>query len=359
MKIHFLTTDLSMASGGAIYDKNFYEILKTIYPDTKLFNDKYFVEKYDDGSDLLAFNKYYKTSIAELMDCDYVIMNSRLYTRMMFFNIGRIKKKYPNTNFLVIHHHSNFMNNTGIRRVIHKFFEKRVLTSATELIIPNEYVVHQVKNDFSVDNIIFLPSSFEKKKYSISSLNSNIILFVGNVEYRKGIIYGIKAFKEIHDVYPNLEYHITGKYDKTDKYYIKLKNYIEHNGLSRSVIFEGRVSNERLNWLYENARLFLFPSLLEGYGWVMIEAMGRGVPVVAFNNSAMPYTVKNGYNGLLITNKDYHEMAEQIIITLNDEIKMKSLQNGALNTYKNVPSQDTLNELTEEYIRAWENTSES
>ena len=353
MKINFLTTYISDASGGAKYDRNFYEILKKVHPDTKLYNDKYCIDHYKKGSGLLQFNIYYRACISELLDCDYLIINSRLYTRMMFFNIGSEMKKHPNTKLLVIHHHSNFMNNQGIRRKIHRFYEKRVLESATELIIPNEYIVEQVKRDFSVGEIKFLPSSIEKRNYTISKLDSNILLFVGNVEYRKGLLYGIKAFKGINQRFPDLEFHIAGKYDEDDSYYQSLRQFISDNGLDRKVIIEGRVSNERLEWLYANARLFLFPSLLEGYGVVIVEAMGRGVPVVAFNNSAIPYTVKDGINGLLIDNKNYEEMAKRTSTLLSDRTGMLQLQKGALMTYEHAPSQEDLDCLTEDYIRSW------
>ena len=353
MRINFLTTDISKASGGAIYDKNFYDILRKLYPNVSLFNDTYFVNKYNKGANLISFNRYYKSSIDELLNCEYLVINSRLYTRMLFFSIGKKMKNYPGTKVLVIHHHSNYMNNQGLLKIIHKFFEKRVLESASELIIPNEYVVDQVSNDFNAKSIIFLPSSFEKRKYLKSTLDSNILLFVGNVERRKGIIYGIRAFREITNLFPNLEYHIAGKYDENDAYYKELKKYVIENGLKEKVIFEGRVSDERLEWLYANAKIFLFPSMLEGYGWVMIEAMGRGVPVVAFDNSAMPYTVKDGENGLLIKNKDVIEMAQRTCAALSDSSFLHRLQEGALKTYENVPSQEELNRLTEEYIKSW------
>ena len=230
-----------------------------------------------------------------------------------------------------------------------------MLECATELIIPNEFVVDQVKKDFQVNKIVFLPSSFEKKEYPVSSLDSNYLLFVGNVEPRKGLIYEIRAFKKISREFSDLEFHIAGKYDETDSYYQMLRQYVSDNGLDKKVIFEGRVSNERLEWLYANARLFLFPSLLEGYGTVIVEAMGRGVPVVVFNNSAMPYTVKDGVNGLLIENKNVEEMARRTadLLSMSNRTFLLNLQKGALRTYETVPSQEDLNRLTEEYIRSW------
>lgn len=353
MKINFLTTRISNASGGAIYDSNFFKILKEIYPEVNLFDDYYFIDKFSDGSGLISFNKYYRNSIDDLLQCDYLIINSRLYTRMMLFNVKNELKKHPNTKLIVIHHHSNFMNNRYLLRLVHRFFEKRVLEAASEIIIPNDYVVAQVKKDFNVKKIKVLPSSFEKKKHIISTLKSDYLLFVGNIEYRKGLLYGLKAFKMISDKRPGIKYRIVGKYDNNDPYYKKLIKYVVDNRMEEKVIFEGRVSEERLERLYENAKLFLFPSLLEGYGWVLVEAMGHGVPVVSFDNSAMPYTVRNGINGVLVKNKSISEMASKTLELIDDDAQMTRLQCGALKTYEQVPSQEELNIATDEYIRSW------
>ena len=353
MRINFLTTSISKASGGAIYDQNFYRILKDTYPNVALFDDNWFTRKYNKGTGLFSFNNYYRKSIDELLDCDYLVLNSRLYTRMVLINLKRKLLKHPTTRLIVIHHHSNFMNHSGLLRAIHKFFERRIIEAAHELIIPNEFVIDQINKDFRIHKICYLPSAFDKKKFPISPLNSKTLLFVGNIEPRKGLIYGLKAFKRIKNRFPEFKLHIVGKYEEHDRYYRSLKKFIAINGLMESVVFEGRVSDERLEHLYSNADLFLFPSLLEGYGWVMMEAMGHGVPVVAFDNSAMPYTVKNGINGLLITNKSYKEMSRKVIELLFDKSMMLLLQKGALESYKGVPSKESLNQLTKDYLESW------
>ena len=353
LRINFLTTDISDASGGAIYDKNFYNILIDIYPNTKLLNDKWFINKYNGDTDLFSFNRYYKDALSLIFDCDYLLLNSRLYTRFVLSDFKKGAIMYPRTKIIVVHHHSNYMTHKGILKSIHKKFERNVLCSANELIIPNQYVIDQVQHDLNNTNIKYLPSSFEKKDYSISALNSKMLLFVGNIERRKGIIYGLKAFNIIHSVDKDTTFHLAGNYNKNDTYYKELLKYIKRHDLKDCVVFEGRVDNSRLNWLYSNANLFLFPSLLEGYGLVMIEAMSRGVPVVAFDNSAMPYTVQDNINGLLIRNRDANEMAQRTIELLNNAEKMSRMQSHAIDTYKKTPDAEQLRLMIIEYIRAW------
>ena len=351
MKIHFLTTRVVDATGGAKYDFNFYNILKRVYDDdVVLYDDNHVKEeaKFAKG-DLLSFNLMYNKLSSTIFDCDYLIMNSRLYTRFVFSNTKRLSKSHPHTKIIVIHHHNNYMSHAGMMRFIHKKFEMRLLNSATQLIIPNIYVIDLLKHELEKPNIIHLESSFEKKHYRISELNNKTLLFVGNVQERKGLLYGLRAFNELHQCHPEYKFLIAGKYTD-DEFYRSLDSFIMENNLSESVRFLGRVSDEELDKAYSSSDIFLFPSLLEGYGWVMIEAMGRGVPVVAFNNSAMPYTVVDKFNGLLIENKNWKKMGEGLIELVDNPGLLKSLQEGALETYDKVPSQEELNKRTEEYL---------
>lgn len=356
MRVHFLTTKIGTASGGAIYDQDFYNILTKKYPDTELFDDDFFLNMF--GKDkhrkgLIGFNDFYNQYADRLFDCDYLIINSRLYTRLIKTNIDRTLRKYPGVRFLVIHHHNNYMSHRGVLYIVHKYFEMKVLKAATQLIIPNQYVIDQLKRVHKLENIICLPSSFEKRKYNISDLNTGNILFVGNIEERKGLLYGLKAFNLLYKTNRDYKFRIAGKFNEKDSYYKKLQKFIRENDLADGVIFEGRVTDERLDWLYSNSDLFLFPSLLEGYGWVMIEAMGRGVPVVAFNNSAMPYSVKSNYNGILVENLNWKMLGKAMTQLLADKKELRKLQQGALKTYEKVPSKEELNRQIEAFVENW------
>jgi glycosyltransferase involved in cell wall biosynthesis len=87
-------------------------------------------------------------------------------------------------------------------------------------------------------------------------------------------------------------------------YYDNLKHQISTAGLTDNVNFRGRVSDEILAECYQKAEIFTFPSLLEGYGIVLIEAFNNGLPIICFDNTAMPYTVKDGVNGFVAKNKE-------------------------------------------------------
>lgn len=355
MRIHFVTTKLGDGSGGAIYDRNFYKILLEIYPGVKLFDDEFFLsrdKKIGQHINFWKFNDIYKQHLKELMNCDYLVINSRLYTRFIKLDFADSMRRYSDVKLIVIHHHNNYMTHAGVMRIIHKYFEMRILKCAEWLVIPNQYVIDELQDHYHFNNFCFLPSSFEKKKYNASSLDHGRILFVGNVEKRKGLIYGLKAFHFFYLKNKNYQFVIAGRYDKDSLYFKRLNRYIKKNHLEHAVLFEGRVTNARLDWLYSNSDLFLFPSLLEGYGWVMMEAMARGVPVIAFRNSSMPYTVKSNYNGMLVDNRCWKKMGRALNL-IEDKKWLRKMQQGALATYHKAPSQKELNKKTKLFIQSW------
>jgi glycosyltransferase involved in cell wall biosynthesis len=92
-------------------------------------------------------------------------------------------------------------------------------------------------------------------------------------------------------------------------------------GLSeKEVKFLGYVPDEDMNRLYSGARLFLFPSVYEGFGIPSVEAMASGTPVIASNSSAMPEVIGNA--GILLDPYDVEGWKESITRVLSE----KSLQ---------------------------------
>ena len=74
--------------------------------------------------------------------------------------------------------------------------------------------------------------------------------------------------------------------------------FIEELGLQDDVILPGYVEETELQWLYQNCFAFLYPSLFEGFGLPVLEAMTLGAPVIASNTTSVPEIV--GHAGLLV-----------------------------------------------------------
>jgi glycosyltransferase involved in cell wall biosynthesis len=87
-------------------------------------------------------------------------------------------------------------------------------------------------------------------------------------------------------------------------------------GIERDVHFPGFVHNSDLPALYAGAELFVFPSLFEGFGIPLLEAMASGIPVCASNVSSIPEVVRDA--GLLFDPNDIDDIAETMARVLGD-----------------------------------------
>ena len=166
------------------------------------------------------------------------------------------------------------------------------------------------------------------------------LLFVGTIEERKGLIYLIKALDSLpKDMKEKISLNIVGK-TISNEYLTMLKKEIESTHLQNVINFCGRVEKDELEHLYNTSFLFVFPSLYEGFGMVIIEAMQKSLPVIAFDNSAMPYTIKNNENGIIVPNKDYRTFAKAIQNLLENRSLYEKLSNGAHDTGINAQTYD-------------------
>ncbi len=107
-----------------------------------------------------------------------------------------------------------------------------------------------------------------------------------------------------------------------------LRRLIEQAQLGEHVTFAGAVPEELLPAYYNAADLFIFPSLYEGFGLPILEAMACGTPVVASNATSLPAVV--GEAGLLVEPLNTDALAEQIACLLHDESLLHDLRERGL-----------------------------
>lgn len=151
------------------------------------------------------------------------------------------------------------------------------------------------------------------------------ILSVGTLQPRKNYEMLFRAF---HDVAKNLSIKliIVGGLGWM---YDHIQAEIEALGLSGKVLLLGYVADSELPALYSGARLFVFPSLYEGFGLPVVEAMACGVPVLSSNASSLPEVA--GTAALMLSPDDQEGWAREMIKILEDpEKRTKMIAAGFL-----------------------------
>jgi glycosyltransferase involved in cell wall biosynthesis len=137
------------------------------------------------------------------------------------------------------------------------------------------------------------------------------LLFVGYVTPRKGVDTLLKAIEILvkEKGMDHLTLNIVGDNVRERDHYQDLKDYSDKAGLGDKVTFRGRVEEKELKDLYSISKIFVFPSLWEGFGMVLAEAASFGLPIVTTDAGAIPYLIKDGINGLLIPPGDEKKLA--------------------------------------------------
>ncbi len=150
------------------------------------------------------------------------------------------------------------------------------------------------------------------------------LLYVGNAFPHKNLKRLIKAFKVILSSKPALRLVLVGK---IDDFYKSFQILCQELKIEKNVIFAGRVSDKELKWLYQNASIYVFPSLIEGFGLPGLEAMENGLSVVSSDSSCLPEIYSDA--ALYFNPQNIEEMVKAILEVLNNkDLRDKLIKKG-------------------------------
>ncbi len=162
-------------------------------------------------------------------------------------------------------------------------------------------------------------NAYEPKKVQGNNDRSiKYILTVGELEKSKNFGIIIEALNKL-DI-SDLRLKIVGK-EGND--YENIMNLYNHSPKKSQIDILGYVSKEELDRLYQNATIFVFPSLFEGFGIPIIEAMGNEIPVICSNSSCLPEI--GGDACLYFNPNDSNELKENILRLYSNEDLAKDL----------------------------------
>ena len=155
------------------------------------------------------------------------------------------------------------------------------------------------------------------------SPDSLVVGYVGWLIPIKGVTYLVNAMAKIVEQHPKSLLVLVGKGDDKGEEEIKLKEQVERAGLADKVRFLGwRPDVDEIMGCFD---IFVLPSLNEGMGRVLVEAMAAGLPIVASRVGGIPDLVKHGENGLLVPPADTSALEKAISSLLHDGARRKRM----------------------------------
>jgi len=199
--------------------------------------------------------------------------------------------------------------------------------------------------------ISIIPMGVELKKRFVppsTAANRRCLLFVGRLVRKKGLRYLIDAMPIILRTHSELKLSVAG--DGPDRQ--ELERRVSLLGLHDHVEFLGSVPNEDLPALYQGAGIVIFPSVIdrdgdrEGFGLVLVEALGCECAVVATDLPAMQDIVEDGKTGLVVAQRSPEQIANAVIRLTGDPALRRSL---AANGRKHVLKRFDWETISQEY----------
>ena len=154
----------------------------------------------------------------------------------------------------------------------------------------------------SEDKIKVIPYGVDTSKFAFSErkqLDVFKVIFIGSLNQRKGITYLLDALAEMNNV--ELTIITRGIYDES-----LIQNYT----FPIHIVID--VPHDKLQEELLKAHCFVLPSILEGFGQVILEAMATGIPVIATENTAAIDIIENGIDGFVTPIRDVQAIKENL-----------------------------------------------
>lgn len=149
------------------------------------------------------------------------------------------------------------------------------------------------------------------------------VLSLGRLVEKKGVRYIIEAVAQLKDKFPKIDLTIVGDGEERKA----LEEQVSRLGLTDRVYFKGSVTNDEVRRYFEQADIFIAPSVTsssgdeEGLVVTIKEAMAIGVPVISTLHAGIPEMISDGLNGFLTRERDSGSIAEKLsYLILNPEL---------------------------------------
>jgi glycosyltransferase involved in cell wall biosynthesis len=278
-------------------------------------------------------------SVIKRLRCDLV------HIPHLFWVPRNLPCPYVMTVHDVLEHMYGAHDRSGVRRSLHFHLTRHVLRAAGRILAVSQFTKNEIEKLFgipsrhievvynAIDERFLRGHASEAERQLLAErylVTYPFLLYAGRISPHKNLVRIIEAFSalkaelEKESKYPDLKLIIIGDELSRNP---DLRRTVIRSGVQNDVRFMGFVPIEMLRVFYDAAKIFVFPSLYEGFGLPPLEAMAHGTPVVTSNTSSLPEVVGNA--AVLVNPENVFEIMRALHRVLLDQaVRDRARQRG-------------------------------
>jgi len=275
-----------------------------------------------------------------------------IHTQIPAFILIIARKLFLFKGIIVYTSHNAFLYNSldSLRRYLY-IFEIMVLKFADHSFVQTETVRKQINSFLKIPmgKMSVIGNGIDGEVYFKNKSGEQYkIICVSRISRRKNQLILLKALPNILSKY-SVIVRLIGPIEDFD-YLDEITNYIENNGLQKNVTIEGPLTNENFKDAMADASIFIFPTLYETFGLVMIEACAFRLPVVASDIPILKEISHPYEDAIMWFNPDSpKDLAEKVILVIeNTELRYTMIDNGI-----RIVSKYSWNNISEKLVEAY------
>ncbi|MGA7379715.1 MAG: glycosyltransferase family 1 protein [Terriglobales bacterium] len=281
----------------------------------------------DDGTTARGYLEF--RAILKRLECDLV------HIPHLFWMPRTLPCPYVMTVHDLLEHMYRTRTHSSLRRSLHLHLTRRVLKGAGRILAVSNFTKSEIQNVFGIpaSHIEVVYNAIDERFLHGHASDADrqilaerylikypFLLYAGSISPPKNLVRIIEAFSalkaelEKQEKFPDLKLIIIG--DELSKH-PDLRRTVIRSGVQNDVRFLGFIPIEMLRVFYDAAKIFVFPSLYEGFGLPPLEAMAHGTPVVTSTTSSLPEVVGNA--AVLVNPENVFEIMRALLHLLLDQ----------------------------------------
>jgi len=288
------------------------------------------------------------TTIKGYLECRMIVKRLQcdlVHIPHLFWIPRNLPCPYVMTVHDVLEHMYRAHESSSVRRSLHFQLTRHVLKRAGRVLAVSQFTKNEIEKLFgisgghievvynAIDERFLRGHATEADRQLLAErylVTYPFLLYAGRISPHKNLVRIIEAFSalktelEKSGEYPDLKLIIIG--DELSKN-PDLRRTVIRSGVQNDVRFMGFVPIEMLRVFYDAAKVFVFPSLYEGFGLPPLEAMAHGTPVVTSNTSSLPEVVGNA--AVLVNPENVFEIMRALHRVLIDKAVREKIRQRA------------------------------